>query len=138
VIEPATTPRTSGRTNIAYTQAGEQAARRLVDQFPFAGLQDVARVATAFALREKFSIDRPEDFGSANGSNAHVGSIDPQGELKDLLLALHPEIDDDPYRVIETLMSVGAIELDRRVAAGQILSLRDLIGQSDTPGTTNI
>jgi hypothetical protein len=126
-------PRTSGRTNIAYTLTGEQAARRLVDHFPFAGLQDVARVATAFALRENLSLARPEDFGSANGSNAHVGSVDPQGELKDLLLALHPEIDEDPYRVIETLMSVGAIELDRRVATGQILSLRDLIGDLDSP-----
>lgn len=77
------------------------------------------------------SLTRPEDFGPANGSNFNVGSVDPQGELRDLLLALHPEIDEDPYRVVETLMSVGAAELDRRVAVGQILSLRDMIAPSE-------
>lgn len=127
MTQSANTARTGGRVNIAFTAAAEQAARRLVERFPFASPLDVARVGAAYALRERLPLTRPGDFGAANGSNYNVGSVDPQGELRDLLLALHPEIDEDPYRIIETLMSVGAIELDKRVAAGQILSLRDLI-----------
>ncbi len=119
--------RSAGRVNIAFTPEAEEAGRRLVDRFPFGGLVDVARVGVAFALREKLPVERDERFGPANGSNYNVGSIDPQGELRELLLALYPEITEDPYRVIETLMSVGTLELDRRVAAGEILSLRDLI-----------
>lgn len=127
MTQQTTTPRTGGRVNIAFTPAAEQAARQLVEKFPFAGLVDVARVGAAFALREQVPLVRPEDFGPANGSNFNVGSVDPQGELRDLLLALHPGIDEEPYRVVETLMSVGTIELGRRVATGEILSLRDLI-----------
>ena len=123
--------RSPGRVNIAFTPAGTDAAKRLQDRFPFEDLIDVARVATAYALREMLPLARPSDFGSANGSNFNVGSVDPKGELRDLLLALHPEIDEDPYRVVETLMSLGAVALDERLAAGEVLSLRDLIADDD-------
>lgn len=128
MTQAAVTPSPSGRVNIAFTEPGAQAARRLVDRFPFAELIDAARIGIAYALREQVSLDRPSDFGSATGSNFNVGSVDPGGELRDLLIALHPEINEDPYRILETLMSLGVLALDERVAAGQILSLRDLIG----------
>lgn len=126
-----TVTRAASRVNIAFTPAATDAAKRLQDRFPFEDLVDIARVATAYALREKMPLARPADFGSANGSNFNVGSVDPKGELRDLLLALQPEIDEDPYRVVETLMSLGAIALDERLAAGQVLSLRDLISGDD-------
>lgn len=126
--QPPSTARTGGRVNIAFTEAAEEAARRLVNRFPFAALVDTARVGAAFALREGMSLSRPEDFGPANGSNFNVGSVDPGGDLRDLLVALHPQIQEDPYRVLETLMSQGVLAIDERVASGEILSLRDLMG----------
>jgi hypothetical protein len=122
----------SSRVNIAFTPEATAAARRLKERFPFSDLVDVARVGTAYALRTKLPLTRPSDFGSANGSNFNVGSVDPRGELRDLLLALHPEISEDPYRVVETLMSLGTVALDEKVAAGEVLSLRDLIGAFDS------
>jgi len=86
-----------------------------------------ARVGTAYVLREKVPLSRPADFGSANGSNFYIGSVDPDNELRDALLALHPKIDEDAYRVIEALMSVGILALDERVASGEVLSLGDMI-----------
>ncbi|GIL29176.1 hypothetical protein [Actinocatenispora comari] len=124
--------RSSSRVNIAFTPDATTAAKRLQQRFPFADLVDVARVGTAYALREQLPLNREADFGSANGSNFNVGSVDPHGEMRDLLIALHPEIDEDPYRVIETLMSLGTIALDRKVADGEVLSLRDLIDPSST------
>jgi hypothetical protein len=121
--------RASSRVNIAFTPAAEAAARRLKDRFPFTTLVEVARVGAAYALRARMSLTRPDGFGKADGSNFNVGSVDPQGELRDLLVALHPEIDEDPYRAVETLMSLGTIALDEQVAAGEVLSLRDLIGE---------
>lgn len=121
----------ASRVNIAYTEAAEAAARRLVDRFRFSQMVDVARLGAAYALRIGTALDRPEGFGSASGSNFHVGTVDPRGELRDLLLALHPEIDEDPYRVIETLMSLGTIKLDEQVAVGEVLSLKDIIAASE-------
>lgn len=121
--------RPTSRVNIAFTPAATAAARRLKERFPLEDLVDVARVGTAYALRAGLSLTRAADFGSANGSNFNVGSVDPQGELRDLLLALHPEIEEDPYRVVETLMSVGTVALDEQVSAGEVLSLRDLISE---------
>src|SRR5215469_2197580 len=114
----------SSRANIAFTEAATAAARRLKDRFHFDDLVDVARVGIAYALRENLPLVRPEDFGSANGSNFGIGSVDRGGEIRDLIQALHPEIDEDPYRVAETLMSLGAIALDMHTASGEVLSLR--------------
>lgn len=127
MTESTTTAHATGRVNIAFTPAAESAARRLQEHFSFANLVDVARLGVAYALRQKMPLARPDDFGSASGSNFNIGSVDPQGELRDLFRALHPEIDEDPYRVIETLMSVGAVALDEQVTGGDVHSLRDLI-----------
>lgn len=120
--------RSSSRVNIAYTEAAEAAARRLVERFHFPQLVDVVRLGTAYALRTGTALDRPKNFGTTNGSNFNVGTVDPRGELRDLLLALHPDVDEDPYRVVETLMSLGTVALDEQVAAGEVLSLKDMIG----------
>ena len=117
----------TARVNIAFTPPGEAAARRLIERLPLGALLDAARVSVAFALREGLPLSRDEAFGSANGSNYNVGSVDPNNEIRDILLALHPEIKDDPYRVVETLMSTGALALEAKVMAGDILSLKDLI-----------
>jgi hypothetical protein len=94
---------------------------------PFTELVDIARIGVAYALRTGVPLERPADFGSASGSNFNIGSIDAQGELRGLLTALHPENDDDPGRVLETLMSVGTLKIAARVAEGEIRSLHDLI-----------
>jgi hypothetical protein len=132
---PPTRP--GGRVNIAFTKDATEAAKRLIERFTFTeaseqaepdlDLVDAARIGTAFALRVSLPMTRPDNFGPANGSNFNVGSIDPGGELRDLLQALHPDLDEDPYRVVETLMSVGVLAIDERLEAGDIHSLRTLI-----------
>ena len=130
-------PARGGRVNIAFTKDATDAARRLIERFTFTAaskqgepdldLVDAARIGTAFALREGLPLTRPDDFGPANGSNFGVGSVDPGGELRDLLQALHPDMDEDPYRIVETLMSMGVLAIDERLANSEIHSLRTLI-----------
>jgi hypothetical protein len=36
-------------------------------------------------------------------------------------------MDEDPYRIVETLMSVGVLAIDERLANSEIHSLRTLI-----------
>jgi hypothetical protein len=126
-------PTTDGgpeRVNVAFTQAVEPVARRLQARLRMPTLMDVARIAIAFAVRQDLPLDRPSNFGPASKANYNVGSLDPGRDLRGLVLALHPELTDDPYRVIETLMNVGTLELDRQVNAGTIISLQDLVASS--------
>lgn len=115
------------RVNVAFTQAAEPVARRLQTRLRLPSLMDVARIAVAYALRRELPLTRPQDFGSASSANYNVGSIDPGGQLRGLLLALHPDLTDDPYRVLETLMNIGTFELDRQITDGHIVSLQDLV-----------
>src|SRR4051812_43893992 len=100
------------RRNIAYTQPGEAAAKRILDRLPLGTIMDVARVAIAYAIREGIDLDRPTDFGIANGANYNIGSIDPGGAVTATLQALRPDLQGDPHRVLETLMTVGALAID--------------------------
>lgn len=115
------------RVNVAFTQVVEPVARRLQTRLRMPTLMDVARIAVAFAVRQDLPLGRPSDFGPASNANYNVGSLDPGRDLRGLVLALHPDLTDDPYRVIETLMNVGTLELDRQVNAGTIVSLQDLL-----------
>lgn len=117
----------ASKKNMAFTGAAEAAAKRLKDHFRLTDVLDAGRLGIAYALREGLPLGRPSDFGAINGSNYNVGSVDPDGELRDLLLALVPNLDEDPYRILETLMNVGTLRLDAEVACASILSLRDLI-----------
>lgn len=121
------TEQPQSRINIAFTSAGEEAARRVLVRLPIGTLADVARVAIAFALREGTPAERPTDFGIANGANYNVGSIDPSGELRSAVRALRPDHDGDPNRVLETFMTVGALAIDAKVSTGEVLSVKDLL-----------
>ena len=118
------------RVNVAFTQAVEPVARRLQARLRMPNLMDVGRIAVAFAVRQDLPLTRPSNFGSASNANYNVGSLDPGRDLRGLILALHPDLAEDPYRVIETLMNVGTVELDRQVTAGIIVSLQDLFATS--------
>lgn len=120
----------ASRRNIAFTLEAEEAAKRVRDrlQMPEDAVLDVARVSIAFALREQLPLDRRPDLRPGSGRNYNVGSVDPPpGELRNLLLAMHPELREDPYRVLETLMNEGALKLDRKIATAEVLNLRDLL-----------
>jgi hypothetical protein len=118
------------RKNVAFTQTVEPVARRLQARLRLSTLMDVGSIAVAFAVRQDLPLDRPSDFGPASNANYNVGSLDPGRDLRGLVLALHPDLKEDPYRVIETLMNVGTLELDRQINAGTIVSLQDLLAAS--------
>lgn len=125
--QPEAGPGASERVNVAFTQAAEPVARRLQARLRLPSLMDFARIAAAYALRRGLPLTRPDDFGSASSANYNVGSLDPGGQMRALLLALHPELADDPYRVLETLINMGTLELDQQIAEGHIVSLQDLV-----------
>lgn len=117
----------SGRVNIAFTPAATAAAEKICAVLSFSEKVEVARIATAYALRAGLSLTRSADFGPTTGTNENIGSVDPKGELRSLITALHPECEEDPARVLETLMSKGALAIAERIDNGEIRTLRELI-----------
>ncbi|WP_018254412.1 hypothetical protein [Salinispora mooreana] len=117
------------KKTMSFTAAAESAAKRVKDHFNLPDALDAGRLGLAYALREKLPVERPADFGALSGTLYNIGSVDPEGELRDLLLALRPELSEDPYRVIETLLNIGTISLDNQIATAAVLSLRDLLNE---------
>jgi hypothetical protein len=123
------------RVNIALTGPAEIAKDVLFAAFPFEERQQVIRLGLAYAIRSDLQPQRGPDFGTpGHGQNLNVGSFDPDGDLRELVSALYPE-HEDPYVVVETLMSLGLVSLAQALEEGQIHSISELLyaeeGNSD-------
>lgn len=122
-----------GRVNIALTGPAEMAKATVLSRFPFQEGMQVIRLGLAYAIACAMEPVRGDDFGRpGDGQNMNVGSFDPNGEIRALLLALFPDA-DDPYVVAETLMSLGLVALGKEVAEKRIQRLSDILQESQTP-----
>jgi len=83
---------------------------------------DVARFAMALAINSDTSADSPE--GAETVWN--VGSFDPDGELRNLISALFPDI-DTPYRHMECLINDGLKIMERHLAESRELDIVSLM-----------
>ena len=117
--------------NIGLTGESTTAARGLLSALSIADLKDVARLGFAYAVVHD---ERPVRDSSAGdwsftaGANFNVATIDDaHGSLRELVAILHPEVGDEPYRAIETLMNVGIIRLAEDVRVGNVTVLSDLL-----------
>lgn len=117
----------TGRVNIALTGPAEIAKDLIRSKFPFEEKQQVIRVGLAYAIRCELKPVRGDDFGKAgDGQNLNVGSFDPSGEIRELMLALYPE-GPSPYETAETLMSLGLVRLWDDLNSGTVTHFSDLM-----------
>ena len=120
-----TTPASPGRVNIALTGQAEIAKGRLKAYFTDTEGLTLMRLGAAYAIRCGLSPEREAGFGRpGDGQNANIGSFDPTGEIRALILALFPDC-SDPYVAAETLMSLGLVRLDEDIRSGRITTLAD-------------
>lgn len=82
------------------------ALQRLIASGRFGSELDAAKFAMAHAIKSG------AEAGRADGADTkwNVGSVDPTGNLRALLAAFYPEV-DEPYRLMEYLMNRGVAEL---------------------------
>ena len=117
----------TGRVNIALTGPAEIAKDEIRRRFPFTEGQQVIRVGLAYAIRCQLAAQRGIDFGTpGHGQNLNVGSFDQNGDIRAILTALYPEV-DDPYALAETLMSLGLMRLWSDIQDGTVVAFEQVM-----------
>lgn len=114
--------------NIALTADATAAADAVKAALGLESTTDAARVGLAYALRHELSAEREGQ--APTGSNFNVATIDTdQGDLRELVKIFYgdDEVQENPYRAIEALMSKGLVLLARHLDDGTIGSVGDLV-----------
>ncbi|MDM5225006.1 hypothetical protein QUF73_02170 [Cytobacillus sp. NJ13] len=92
----------SDKRTIGLTADNRLIVEKLMSEFYFKEQIHVAKFGFAVAIKNDLSI------GYSEGTDTiwNVGSFDSDGEIKAIITALYPEI-QEPYRVIEYLYNKG-------------------------------
>jgi hypothetical protein len=122
------TETTTNRRNIALTGQATLAAESIREKFPFGQAMDLARFGVAYAIKKGIKPERPADF-RADGTNWHVGSIDSTGDFRELVRLTFPAACEvsDPYTVVETLMTLGILQLAKDLNEDPSLRLSEIL-----------
>ena len=94
------------KKTIGITRGNLGALQRLVTSGHFGSELDAAKFAMAYAIKKGATAGRSD---SAD-TKWNVGSVDPDGNLRAMLLAFYPE-EEEPFRLMEYLMNVGLTNL---------------------------
>lgn len=94
------------KQTIGITRDNLGALQRLITSGQFGSELDAAKFAMAHAIKGGTAA------GRADGADTkwNVGSVDPTGDLRSLLSAFYPAV-DEPYRLMEYLMNEGLAAL---------------------------
>ncbi len=106
-----------------------EAAAVMVEQGHFSDAIDAAKFAMALAIN---SLGHAEDL-TVEGTTTkwNVGSFDPDSQLRSLLDALYPDV-DQPYRLLEFLIDDGLHRVSEHMeSVGEL----DVIALLDEAGT---
>ncbi len=95
----------------------------------FNDMQDAYRLATAIALAEQLP---PADPSASRTTYLNIGSLDPDGNLRNAVLAVRDDHDDRPVALIERLAEAGIARLHTHIEQGK--PLRELLA-AYTPAT---
>jgi hypothetical protein len=100
-----------GRATVSLTQDADAVVTLLMDRFAFAERMDVARLGAAVAVARGLDPSRAGSLGAPGGTTWSLGSLDRDGDLRELVKAMYPDIDEDPGVTLETLINRGLTEL---------------------------
>ena len=106
------------KKTIGITRDNLEALQRLIINGQFGSELDAAKFAMAHAIKAGTSA------GRADGAETkwNVGTADPDGKLRAMLMAFYPEV-DEPLRLMEYLMNTGLADL-----AGSKTQMPDVYG----------
>jgi len=108
------------RTTIGLTSENKEVMQEVVPYFN--EQMDAAKFAMALAIEENRDFDRAENVETV----WNTGSFDPDGEFRDLIKALYPDI-DQPYLALECFINQGFRILDEHLEQNKELDIIGLV-----------
>jgi hypothetical protein len=106
----------------ALTAEAREHLEEITKRGGFSDMQDAYRLATAIALAEQLA---PADASLSRTTYLNIGSLDPDGSLRNAVLAIREDHDDRPVALIERLAEVGIDRIRMHMDEGK--PLRDLL-----------
>ncbi len=94
------------KRTIGVTEAADRVLATMVEQGHFADGIDAAKFAMALAINAGANTDGEDLTVEGTTTKWNVGSFDPDSQLRSLIDALYPDI-DQPYRLLEFLIDDG-------------------------------
>lgn len=104
------------------TAEAREQLEEITNRGGFNDMQDAYRLATAIALAEQLT---PADPSASRTTYLNIGSLDPDGSLRNAVLAIRDDHDDRPVALIERLAEAGIARLHAHMEGGK--SLRELL-----------
>lgn len=114
---------TEDATTIGLTLQAHEKLKALKENGYFAEMQDAFRFAVGLALRDGVL---PTKATGPRTTIFNIGTLDPEGELRALVLLLITDSKESPYRTIENLAEHGINMLVDLTSHG-VLRVSDLI-----------
>lgn len=106
----------------ALTAEAREQLEGIANRGGFNDMQDAYRLATAVALAENLE---PTDAGASRTTYLNIGSLDPDGSLRNAVLAIREGHEDRPVALIERLAEAGIARIHAHLEEGK--SLRELL-----------
>ena len=116
---------TEDKKTIGLTAENRSVMERIMDKGFFRDQKDAAMFAMAYAIRQGLHPD------NAEGTNTiwNVGSLDPDGEIRLLIGNLFPDT-STPYRVVESFVNAGLLQIGFRMDKEPGIEITDLLGEA--------
>ncbi len=124
---------TTDRNTIGLTASGRKIMDKVMEKNCFKDQMDAAKFAVSLVINSDIKIDIKKASLEGIRTSWNIGSFDPEGELKNLIIAIYPHITTTPYRFIEYLIDRGLIIIGKHLDNNNDLILSDLM----SPNTTN-
>ena len=105
------------KINVKTSKEADDASMLMIERGWFKDAIDVYRTAVAYALASNL---QPNEGPKNGGKSWNIGSLDPEGTLKKLLL-LHG-ISERPYAISEQFAEVGILSMAARAKSGETIS----------------
>ena len=97
------------KNEIGLSEGARKVLADLKEEGVFAEMLDGYRMGIAYAI----ATGEIEPAGTKTRTMFHVGSLDPDQALRDVVIELYPEAADTPYSTLERLAEAGVKELGR-------------------------
>jgi hypothetical protein len=117
--------------NIALTRDAQDAVGEIRKWTGIADQLDLIRLGFAYAVKHVVPLD---PVGTRAGSNYDTGGIDVDGLMAETVKLYYPQPDvqDEPYRAIEILMSRGLLLVAEHYSIGRVGCLADLLSPASS------